>query len=186
MAQNNTANVSITKGVIGGYCFVAPVGTPLPTDATTPLNAAFQNVGYLDDSGVVHSHSANNTNFADLNGDTIETASSEQERTMALRFAEMNEIALKEQYGDDNVTVDGQTGLITFIGNNKKMPHKSVVLELVLKDERKWRRVFPDCAVTEWSDQTDVSTALAGGGVTYTKYADASGNFEYNYLEGAE
>ena len=184
MAENNTANVSITKGVVGGYCFVAPLGTTLPTDATTALNQAFVNVGYLDDSGIVHSKSVQTTNFYDLNGDNIETASSQFERTLKLRFAEMNPVALKEQYGDDNVEVDSQTGAITINDNNGKMPHKAMVLELVLKDERHYRRVFPDLAVTAWGDQTDVSNQLAGGEVTYNKYADSSGNYEYGYIEG--
>lgn len=32
---NNTANVSVGKGKSGGYFFLAPAGTTLPTDNTT-------------------------------------------------------------------------------------------------------------------------------------------------------
>lgn len=54
---NNAQNVSVAKPKVGGAVFVAPVGTDLPTDATTALNAAYQNVGYISEDGVVNTNS---------------------------------------------------------------------------------------------------------------------------------
>jgi hypothetical protein len=41
----------VRAGLDGGV-FVAPVGTPLPADPTDALDAAFVNLGYLNDDGV--------------------------------------------------------------------------------------------------------------------------------------
>ena len=39
---NNKANVTTGKPKVGGAVFRAPVGTTLPTDASTALNSAFK------------------------------------------------------------------------------------------------------------------------------------------------
>ena len=186
MAANNKANVSVAKGVIGGYFYIAPIGTTLPTDYTTALNSAFENVGYISDEGVTHAKSSSTTDFTDMNADSIETAVNIDSRTVAATFVEMNEVALKARFGDSNVTVDSTTGAISWKDTNGEMPHVSIVEELVLKGGRRWRRVIPDAKVTEWEDTTDVSTELAGGGLTYTKYVDSTGAYEYDYLAPIE
>ena len=53
---NNAQNVSVAKPKVGGAIFVAPLGTDLPTDATTALDAAFQNVGYISEDGLTNSN----------------------------------------------------------------------------------------------------------------------------------
>ena len=52
MTNNNTANVAAGKPKINGAIFVAPVGATLPTDASTVLDAAFKNLGFISDDGV--------------------------------------------------------------------------------------------------------------------------------------
>lgn len=178
---NDTKNVSITKGVVGGYFFVAPYGTTLPTDYSTALDAAFVNVGYISDSGVTHSKSTSNTDFYDLNGDAVESAAGETTRTVNVKLIEVNEVALKEAKGQANVTVS--SGDLTYVEDNSAMAMRTIVEELVLKNGRRFRRVIPCAKVTEWGDEVDVSTELAGYELTYTKYADASGKFEYGYIE---
>ena len=178
---NNTAAVSTTKGVAGGYFFTAPYGTALPTDNTTALNTAFTCVGYVSDAGVTHSKSGSSTNFHDLNGDVIASATSDTERTMQQKFVEVNEASLKEFYGQGNVTVSND--MITVTDTNAEMPERSIVLELVLKDGRKFRRVIPRAKATEWGDMVDVATDLAGFELTYTKFADADGAYEHDYID---
>ena len=52
MTNNNTANVAAGKPRVNGAIFVAPVGSTLPTDASTVLDAAFINLGFISDDGV--------------------------------------------------------------------------------------------------------------------------------------
>lgn len=181
ITPNSTANVSVTKGVAGGYFLVAPFGTTLPTDYSTALDAAFVNVGYISDSGVTHSKSSSNTDFYDLNGDAVESAMGEISRTVTAKLIEINEDAMKEAKGQGNVT--NNAGDLSYTEDNDAMTMRSIVEELVLKNGRKFRRVIPCAKVTEWGDEVDVSTELAGYELTYTKYADSSGKFEYGYIQ---
>ena len=45
-------NVSAAKPKIGGSVFVAPLGTKLPEDAKSELDAKFNSLGYCSDDGV--------------------------------------------------------------------------------------------------------------------------------------
>lgn len=185
MAANNTANVSVGKGVVGGYFFTAPIGTALPTDYSTSLNGAFVNVGYLSDEGITYSQDADNSDFNDLNGDQIASSMSSKTRTLGLQFVEVNDTVMKEVFGQSNVTVDG-SGNMSIKHNNDPMNHRSGVIEAVLRDGRRWRRVIPDMMVTEWDDTTIVSSELVMFPVTYTLYADATGNYVYDYIQSTE
>lgn len=180
-STNNTANVSTIKGVVGGYFYTAPYGTALPTDNTTALNSAFVNIGYISDAGVVHSKSGTTTDFHDMNMDAVDSATNEITRTMVQKFIEVNEYAVKEAKGQSNVTVAND--VMSVKDTNDEMPYRSIVQELVLKGGRKWRRVIPRAKVTDWGDETDLSTELAGWELTYTKYADDTGCYEYDYID---
>jgi len=53
--MSDVNNVSAGKPKIGGAVFVAPIGTELPKDVTTQLNAAFKGLGYCSDDGITYS-----------------------------------------------------------------------------------------------------------------------------------
>lgn len=166
--SNNTQNVSVGKGVVGGYLFSAPAGTTLPTDYSTALANTFVNLGYVTDDGATFSTDTDSNTFKDLNGDDIATSSGGKTRTLNVQLAEVKADSLKEAFGQDAVTVDSQTGTITITHNNSDMPHRVVVLELVLRDGRRWRRVLPDAQVTEWGDLTVLYSDLVTFDITYT------------------
>lgn len=178
---NSTANVSVGKGVAGGYFFTAPEGTTLPTDYSTALDNAFVNCGYLTDEGAVFSVDSSSTNFLDLNGDTIASSTGSRTRTVNVVFAETNVNSLKEVYGQSNVTAT--TTAITVNHNGTEMGRRSLVFELVLRDGRRWRRVIPSAQVTEWDDMTVLYSELVNYPVTYTMYKDAAGNDMYDYIQ---
>lgn len=180
MANNNTANVSVGKGVVGGYFFTAATSATLPTDYTTALSG-FTNIGFITDEGIEAAKDAEQTDFKDLNGDVIASEASSITRTIDLNFAEMNADSLKEVFGQSNVT--SASGKITVKHNNKAMPERAIVMELVLRDGRKWRRVIPRAKVTSWESMTVAATDLVTMGVTYTMFPNSSGDYMYDYIQ---
>lgn len=162
---NNTQNVSVGKGVVGGYLFAAPLGTTLPTDYSTALDAAFVNLGYVTDDGATFSTESNADTFKDINGTDIATSNGGRTRTLNVQLVEIKADTLKEVFGQGAVAVD-DSGNITITHNNDDMPHRAVVFELVLRDGRRWRRVLPDAQVTEWGDLTVLYSDLVAFEIT--------------------
>lgn len=180
-SDNNAKYVSVVKGALGGYCYMAPTTATLPTDYSSALDAAFVCIGYVSDEGITHSKSVSNTDFFDINGTLVESAAGSTTRTVKQKFIEVNENSLKEAKGQANVTNAG--GDLSYFETDDIMSERAIVYEMVLKGGRKFRRVIPCAKVTDWGDETDVSTALGGFELTYTKYPDSAGKYEYGYIE---
>ena len=69
--MTNVNNVSAGKPKIGGAVFVAPIGTELPEDVTTQLNAAFKGLGYCSDDGITNTNSPETEEQKAWGGDTV-------------------------------------------------------------------------------------------------------------------
>lgn len=59
----DSSKVSFGKPKATGAVFIAPAGTGLPTDATTPLTEAFKNLGYVSEDGLVESIETDTTDI---------------------------------------------------------------------------------------------------------------------------
>ena len=181
---NNTANVSAGKGVKGGYIFSAPVGTDLPTDIETPLDPAFKCLGFISEDGYVESVSEDSSDIVDMNGDLMDSTSSNRVESGQVTLAEIKAETLKRQYGDKNVTDEG--GLITVKHNSDSHPTFAYVLELVLKNNRRWRKVVPQGQSSELDDLTIASSELCQRALTIKYLTDEQGNTCYDYFESTE
>ena len=108
---NSTDNVSSTKGVRGGYCFVAPLGTTLPTDYSTALPSAFKGLGFISEDGYVETVDSDSEDITDMNGDLMDSPQTSRVESATLTLAEIKAMTLKLMYGDENVT--DKAGVIT-------------------------------------------------------------------------
>ena len=184
-AKNSTANVSYGKFLSGGYFFLAPAGTDLPTDNSTPLDAAFVNMGFLGDDGVNFSDSSSTETAFDANGDSIATSQGEIEKTFTVTFREIKAANLKILYGDANVSDTG--GTITVHDKGPNATTYVAVFEIRLKDGRKWRRIVPQCQPGELGDQSIVYNELVGREITMTALLDAeTGDYYTDYIDSTE
>lgn len=182
---NNAENVSYGKGVAGGYFFLAPKGTTLPTDNTKPLDAAYLNMGYLGDDGITFADSSDTENGQDLNGDTIATSTGGIEKTFTVVFREIKKDTLAVTRGTANVT--DANGTVTAYDKGPNDDSYVAVFELLLKDGRKWRRIAPNCKVGELGDMTISYSELVGREVTMSALKDATTNSYYiDYIDSTE
>lgn len=181
---NNSANVSAGKGVKGGYIFSAPVGTELPEDIETALDPAFKCLGFISEDGYVESVSEDSNDIPDMNGDLMDSSNSNRVESAQVTFAEIKAETLKRQYGDKNV-VD-ENGIITVRHNSDSHPTFPYVLELVLKNGRRWRKVVPLGQSSELDDLTIASSELCQRPITIKYLTDEAGNTCYDYIESTE
>ena len=181
---NTTANVSAAKGVKGGYIFSAPVGTELPTDIETDLNEAFKVLGFISEDGYVESIEEDSNDLVDMNGDLMDSSNSGRVESAEVTLAEIKAETLKRQYGAENVT--DADGVITVKHNSNSHGSFSYVLELLLKDGRRWRKVVPVGQSSELGELTIASTELCQRPLTIKYLTDEQGNTCYDYIESTE
>lgn len=181
---NTTANVSAAKGVKGGYIFSAPVGIELPTDIETDLNEAFKVLGFISEDGYVESVEEDSNDIVDMNGDLMDSSNSGRVESAEVTLAEIKAETLKRQYGAENVT--DADGVITVKHNSNSHGSFSYVLELLLKDGRRWRKVVPVGQSSELGELTIASTELCQRPLTIKYLTDKQGNTCYDYIESTE
>ncbi|WP_432291281.1 hypothetical protein [Olsenella uli] len=181
---NNQANVSSAKGVKGGYIFSAPVGTSLPTDIKTQLDPTFKCLGFISEDGYVEAINEDADDINDMNGDVMDSTNSKRVESAQVTFAEIKASTLKRQYGDANVT--DENGLIAVKHNADSHDIFSYILELVLKNGRRWRKVVPRGKSSELDDLTIASSELCQRALTMKYLTDEQGNTCYDYFESTE
>lgn len=182
---NNTSNVSVGKGVAGGYFFVAPAGTALPTDNSTALAAAYLNIGYLGEDGISFSDSSDVTAFFDMNGDTVDSSNGSIEKSFTVTLIEIKKDSMALIYGAANVT--DETGELTVHDKGPNDASYVAVFELLLKNGRKWRRIAPNCKLGELGDMTVNYSELVGREITMSALKDATtGDYYIDFIDSTE
>ena len=181
--SNNANNVAVGKPKVGGAVFVAPIGTSLPTDATSSIAAAFNDLGYISDSGVVNSNTMETQSFKAWGGDPVYDALTGKTDTYKMTFIEATNLdVLKVVYGSDNVTGTLESG-ITIKANSKDQASQSFCIDTVLRDGTLKRIVIPNGKVTAVGDITYNDSTLVGYETTISAYPDSQGNTHYDYVK---
>lgn len=181
---NSTDNVSSTKGVQGGYIFSAPVGTALPTDYSSALDSEFKVLGFISEDGYTETLETDSEDIVDMNGDLMDSPTTSRVESGQVTLAEIKAETLRVQYGEDNV-ID-ENGMITVLHNSNSDVTRSYVLELLLKNGRRWRKVIPMGQSSELDDLTIALSELCARALTIKYLTDEDGNTCYDYIESTE
>ncbi|MDR2381556.1 MAG: IPT/TIG domain-containing protein [Bifidobacteriaceae bacterium] len=151
--MTNVNNVALGKPKVGGAVFRGPLTAALPTDATSPLDAAFIEQGYVSDEGVAREISRSYDMVKAWGGD--EVANPRSEETIRLNFALIeanNPAVLRSAYGDEAVSVVGSSITVDYKGT--EVEDSAWVIDMAYKGVLR-RVVFPHAAnVTEDFSQT--------------------------------
>lgn len=182
---NNAQNVTAGKPKVGGAIYRAPLGSTLPTDASTALDPAFVNLGYVSEDGLVNSNSPTSENIKAWGGDIVLTTLTEKPDTFQFTLIEaLNGDVAKAVYGDSNVTVDAD-GNITIHANSSQQPDCAWVIDMVLKDGALKRIVIPDAGISTVGDITYADGSAVGYQTTISAMPDANGDTHIEYIEPA-
>jgi len=182
--SNNTANVAVGKPKIGGAVYCAPVGTAIPTDATTNLATAFTCMGYCGDDGVTNANSPESDEIKAWGGDVVATPVTSRKDTFKFKLIEVANVdVLKAVYGSDNVSGALDTGVIVK-ANNSDRDEMVWVIDMILKGNAK-RVVIPKGNITELGDITYKDDEVIGYEITLSALPDTSDNTHYEYLKAS-
>lgn len=179
--MNDSDNVSFGKPKATGAIFIAPAGTAVPTDATTALDAAFQNMGYASQDGLVNTVNASTEGINAWGGDLVLVGQSEFSEMFTVNLIETNAETLKLYYGEDNVTVAGDD--ITITQNKEQLPEVVAVFELVMTGGRIKRIVVPKARITDRSGEVSYQDGEAiMYPAVFTAFPDSAGNTHTEYI----
>lgn len=176
----NASLVSNAKPKAAGGIHSAAVGTTLPTNATTSLNAAFKGLGYVSDEGLTNSIEIDNEDFIAWGGDKVLTVRTSYSESFSWTFIETNADVLAEVYGQANVT--STTNSIAVLHKSDDLPERAYAFEIAMTGNRVKRIIVPRGKVTEVEDITYVDGEPIGYGVTLSCTPDASGVTVYEYI----
>ena len=173
------ANASAAKPGVGGGIWYAPIGTTLPTDASTALNASFVALGYVSDSGVARSISRSNTVVNAWGGDVVAVLTKGKTETFKFRLIEPSNVdVLGLTFGEasgtlaNGITVKSKTDIST--------PHEFVI-STIMADDVHQRIVIPKGVITDVGEVDYKDDDVVGFELTVTAMPDANGVTAYEY-----
>ena len=183
---NQTGNVSVGKGASGAYAWIAPYGTELPTDNTTPISTTgYKVLGFIDENGVTFSDATSPTDYNDMSGDSIATTPGAVTKTAAFVPVELKKTTLDLIYGAANV--EDESGVIEYTDKGPDQTLWTMVFDFVLGGSRKWRVVVPQCRLKEMADLTINYQTLVGRQNTMAVLYDSTiGGYYKGYLDSTE
>lgn len=179
------SNVSAATPGVSGAIYRAPIGTTLPTDASTTLGVAFVELGYVSEDGLVNTNSPETENIKEWGGtDVLNVLTEKTDEWQCTLIEVLNVNVLKAIYGASNVTGTLSTG-ITVTANTDEQEEAIWVVDMVMRNGVLKRVVIPNGKISELGDITYKRDEAVGYEITLTGLADNSGNTHYEYIEEA-
>ena len=187
MASPSTRNVAAAKPLVGGGVYRAPLGTVLPTDATTALSAEFEALGYVSEAGVVPTRDTSVDKIKAWGGDIVAALLTDESRSFEFTLLEVFSEAVQGfVHGEDNVTATaagaGTNSTLAIVDKGGKPEQQVLVFDMRHGDKRR-RVVVPVADPTVTGEEAWTDGSLSAYAVTVEAIKDDSGARVYEYLE---
>lgn len=184
MSTMGTAlNVSAGKPKVTGGVYRAPLGTTLPTDATTALGGSFESLGYIAQGGVTHNIAFDSGEYRAWGGDLVLAYLNSKTNTFSFGLIEvLNKATYETIYGSNAVSGTLASG-ISVSADGTEPTEYIYVIELALRDGASKRIVIPDGRLTEVGDIVYQDSDAISYPVTITAQVDSSGKTHYEYIK---
>lgn len=177
--SNTATNVSAGKPKVGGAVYIAPIGTTLPTDASTSLGGSFTCLGYASDDGLRNTTTPTVEEIKAWGGDTVLTVQTEKKDTFAIKLIECLDVnVLKAVYGSSYVSGTLSSG-ITVRVNSAEAEANVWVFDTILTGGVLKRIVLPNAKITELGEITYKDNEAVGYDITLTALP-GDNNFGYD------
>lgn len=181
--SNTATNVSTGKPKVGGAIFVAPLGTTLPTDATSELSSAYVCLGYASEDGLKNTKENSTNDIKAWGGDVVYSSLTEYKDPFTITLIESGNVeVLKTVFGAGNVSVDAITGNITLSVKGELPPELVWVFDLATRNDGLRRIVIPDGGITEIGEVSYTDEDPIGYPLTITPYPDANGVYHKEFI----
>lgn len=177
-----TPNIAVTGGVLAG-----PVGTPLPTDVSTTINAAIKPLGYVSNDGLEAKGDRKVEEIKDWAADIIATLQTEHSVKFTFTlYGVFDSDVQTEVFGPENITVTaansshGKQIAVTETGSI--LPNRVWIFDMK-QDAKKVRIVLPNAKISEVSENKFEAGGLMGFQITVEAFKDDSGVKAYRYYD---
>jgi hypothetical protein len=179
----NVAQIAAPSANVAGGMWRAPLGTALPTDTTTALDAAYVSLGYVDEDGLTRTEDRPNTPQFAWGGAKV--ASLQQHYNLTFKFKLMQPLdadVMKAVHSDGNVSVTAATqsaGTITTVAFNPTLNVNAAWCVESFYQLATLRFAIPRARVTQVEPVQWTHKTLALYNVTLEAFPDSQGNFGY-------
>ena len=129
--MNNKDNITIGRPKVGGAIYFAPLGSDLPTDASTSLPEAYVNLGYVTEDGVTVSTSEETDMIKAWGPENVMVAQNDFGETVTYNLLEtIRPSVLQYMRGADNVVIE-QDGAIKSATTGEQLPRGIIVVDTI-------------------------------------------------------
>lgn len=166
-----------TRPDSGGVFYRAPLGTTVPTDATSPLDALFVDHGWLGEEGITLTVDRDIQKHYAFGSDLVKTTQGTYSESLQLSLLESDPDVLETVFGP-NVTlgVDGGGNRTIAIEHSSAMRPRSAFVVHTVDGSKTRRLVIPEGMVVDLADVSYVNSDLLKYTITVDCYKPADGS----------